>query len=159
MQGNEGRLDLWPCWQLGMPGWHWRSLGMAGARLERVTVWVTASGTAGMTTRIQGLAAFTRAESAAGSWDQRLGWAGRSWEAWLGSFLGVPLCRRGSESPHPAWESFGSPHFDGSSRGRALGWASEGPAGFPVGARPPLGTNLWGWGPQTPRAQAGAGRG
>lgn len=59
MQGNEGRLDLWPCRQLGMPG--------APGRLERgwqrVTVWVTASGAEGMTTtRIYphgtGLAAF-----------------------------------------------------------------------------------------------------
>lgn len=33
----------------------------------------------------------TWAESATGSWDQRLGRAGRSWEAWLGSFLGVLL--------------------------------------------------------------------
>lgn len=34
LQGNEGRLDLWPCLQLGMPGWRWRSPGMAGVRLE-----------------------------------------------------------------------------------------------------------------------------
>lgn len=51
LQGNEGRLDLWPCRQLGMPGWRWRSPGMAGARLEsrlaRVAVRVTASGAAG----------------------------------------------------------------------------------------------------------------
>lgn len=76
-----------------------------------------------------------------------LGEAGkRGWDlSW------VSRCRRGSESPHPAWERFGSPHFHRSSRAGLGDGPLEGPAGFLVGARPcsSLGTNLWGWGPQS----------
>lgn len=46
---------------------------------------------AGMTTGVYPDGTGLAAESAAGSRDQKLGGAGRSWEAWLGSFLGVPV--------------------------------------------------------------------
>lgn len=121
---------MWPCWQLGMPGWCW----MAGERLEEShstgdRLW--SSRKAGMTTRIhpggwhrpgclhQGLNQLQGAGIR--------GWAGlgeagkRGWDlSW------VSLCRRGSESPHPAWETFGSPHSSQAGPGM-------GPAGIPCG--------------------------
>lgn len=141
MQGNEGRLDLWPCRQLGMPGWHWRSPRMAGARLAESdsvgdSLWSRENDSK------QDLSPWHRPgclhpglnqPQRAGIRDLAgLGEAGkRGWDlSW------VSRCRRGSESPHPAWESFGSPNFHWSSRVGLWDEPLEGLAGFPVGSHP-----------------------
>lgn len=86
-----------------------------------------------------------------------LGEAGkRGWDlSW------VSRCRRGSESPHPAWERFGSPHFHRSSRAGLWDGPLEGPAGFLVGSKAVLipRDKSVGLGAAKLRVQAGAGRG